>query len=99
MSPWVGSGSGYFYTANGSAPHGGTGYVYFGVNNSATGSAYQTVSILEGVVQRGTGTAIRSVGKPVAAKTGTGQAANNQQSTSWFATLSPVTREFRISVL
>ena len=45
MSPWVGSGSGYFYTANGSAPHGGTGYVYFGVNNSATGSAYQTVSI------------------------------------------------------
>ncbi len=45
VSPWVGSGSGYFYTANGSAPHGGTGYVYFGVNNSATGSAYQTVSI------------------------------------------------------
>ena len=44
-SPWVGSGSGYFYTANGSAPHGGTGYVYFGVNNSVTGSAYQTVSI------------------------------------------------------
>lgn len=44
-SPWVSSGSGYFYTANGSAPHGGTGYIYFGVNNSVTGQAYQTVTI------------------------------------------------------
>lgn len=44
-SPWVGSGSGYFYIANGSAPHGGTGYIYFGVNNSVTGQAYQTVTI------------------------------------------------------
>ena len=44
-SPWVGSGSGYFYTNNGSYPHGGTGYVYFGVNNSVSGQAYQTVSI------------------------------------------------------
>ena len=44
-SPWVSSGSGYFYTANGSAPHGGTGYIYFGVNNSVTGLAYQTVTI------------------------------------------------------
>jgi len=44
-SPWVSSGTGYFYTANGNSPHGGTGYVYFGVNNSVTGQAYQTVSI------------------------------------------------------
>ncbi len=44
-SPWIGSGSGYFYTNNGNYPHGGTGYVYFGVNNRATGQAYQTVTI------------------------------------------------------
>ncbi len=44
-TPWVGSGTGYFYTANGSYPHGGTGYIYFGVNNSVTGQAYQQVSI------------------------------------------------------
>lgn len=44
-SPWVGSGSGYFYIANGASPHGGTGYIYFGVNNSVTGQSYQTVSI------------------------------------------------------
>lgn len=44
-SPWVGSGTGYFYTANGASPHGGTGYIYFGVNNSVTGQSYQTVSI------------------------------------------------------
>ena len=34
-------------------------------------TAYQIVSILEGVVQRGTGTAARVIGKPVAGKTGT----------------------------
>ncbi len=44
-SPWVGSGTGYFYIANGNYPHGGTGYIYFGVNNSVSGQAYQTVSI------------------------------------------------------
>lgn len=44
-SPWVGSGTGYFYTANGNSPQAGTGYVYFGVNNSVSGQAYQTVSI------------------------------------------------------
>ncbi len=33
--------------------------------------AYQMVSILEGVVQRGTGRSIQSVGVPIAAKTGT----------------------------
>lgn len=44
-SPWVGSGTGYFYTAAGNYPHGGTGYIYFGVNNSVSGQSYQTVSI------------------------------------------------------
>jgi Zn-dependent metalloprotease len=44
-SPWVGSGTGYFYTANGSYPHGGTGYIYFGVNNSVSGQSYQQVTI------------------------------------------------------
>ncbi|HXH69562.1 MAG TPA: S8 family peptidase [Pyrinomonadaceae bacterium] len=44
-SPWVLSGSGAFYTANGSYPQGGTGYLYFGVNNSVTGQTYQQVSI------------------------------------------------------
>ncbi|HEY0459387.1 MAG TPA: M4 family metallopeptidase [Pyrinomonadaceae bacterium] len=44
-SPWVGSGTGYFYVNPGNYPHGGTGYIYFGVNNSVTGQAYQQVSI------------------------------------------------------
>ena len=44
-SPWVGSGSGYFYVNPGNFPHGGTGYIYFGVNNSVSGQSYQTVSI------------------------------------------------------
>jgi len=44
-SPWAGSGTGYFYTANGSYPHGGTGYIYFGVNNSVSGQSYQQISI------------------------------------------------------
>lgn len=44
-SPWIGSGNGYFYTANGNSPHSGTGYIYFGVNNRATGQSYQSVSI------------------------------------------------------
>ena len=44
-SPWVGSGTGYFYTANGASPQAGTGYIYFGVNNSVSGQSYQTVSI------------------------------------------------------
>jgi len=48
VSPWVNSGSGAFYTSNGSYPHGGTGYDYFGVNNSVSGQTYQTVSIPSG---------------------------------------------------
>lgn len=48
-------------------------------------TAYQIVSILEGAVQRGTGTTIRSVGKPVAAKTGT----TNDQFDAWTMGFSP----------
>lgn len=44
-SPWVGSGTGYFYVNPGNYPHGGTGYIYFGVNNSNSGQSYQTVTI------------------------------------------------------
>jgi thermolysin len=44
-SPWVGSGTGYFYVNPGNYPHGGTGYIYFGVNNSVTGQSYQQVTI------------------------------------------------------
>ena len=45
LAPWVGSGTGYFYVNPGNYPHGGTGYIYFGVNNSVSGQSYQTVSI------------------------------------------------------
>jgi Zn-dependent metalloprotease len=44
-SPWVGSGTGYFYVNPGNYPHGGTGYIYFGVNNSVSGQSYQQVTI------------------------------------------------------
>ena len=42
--------------------------------------AFQVTSILEGVVQRGTGRRLRSLGRPVAGKTGT---TNNNQD-AWF---------------
>jgi Immune inhibitor A-like, MAM domain len=45
LPPWVMSGSGAFYTNNGNYPHGGTGYIYFGVNNNVSGQTYQTVTI------------------------------------------------------
>lgn len=45
VSPWISSGTGAFYIANGSSPHVGTGYIYFGVNNSVTGQSYQQVTI------------------------------------------------------
>ena len=45
QTPWVSSGTGVFYIANGSFPHGGTGYIYFGVDNNTAGQAYQQVSI------------------------------------------------------
>ncbi|MGE5478255.1 MAG: penicillin-binding transpeptidase domain-containing protein, partial [Bacteroidales bacterium] len=48
-------------------------------------SAYQMVSIMEGVVQRGTGRVVASVGKPLAGKTGT----SNDSHDVWFAGFSP----------
>ncbi len=48
-------------------------------------TAYQMVSLLEGVVRRGTGVRIRSVGKPLAGKTGT----TNESRDTWFIGFSP----------
>lgn len=48
-------------------------------------TAYQMVSMLEGVVLRGTGTSIRAVGKPLAGKTGT----TNDYRDAWFVGFSP----------
>lgn len=47
--------------------------------------AYQAVSILEGVVQRGTATGAKKVGKPLAGKTGT----TNDNRDTWFIGFSP----------
>lgn len=48
-------------------------------------TAYQIVSMLEGVVQRGTGVRIRSLGRPLAGKTGT----TNESRDAWFIGFSP----------
>ncbi|EWY39953.1 penicillin-binding protein 1A [Skermanella stibiiresistens SB22] len=48
-------------------------------------TAYQMVSILEGVVQRGTAKTIASIGKPLAGKTGT----TNDALDAWFVGFSP----------
>ena len=48
-------------------------------------SAYQVVSMLEGAVERGTGKKVKSVGKPLAGKTGT----TNQERDTWFIGFSP----------
>lgn len=47
-SPWVGSGTGALYVANGNYPHGGTGYIYLGNANSVTGQWYQQITIPSG---------------------------------------------------
>ena len=48
-------------------------------------SAYQVVSMLQGVVERGTGRRIRAVGKPLGGKTGT----TNESQDTWFVGFSP----------
>tara|TARA_R110002095_G_scaffold103369_3_gene90605 strand:+ start:2173 stop:4677 length:2505 start_codon:yes stop_codon:yes gene_type:complete len=48
-------------------------------------TAYQVTSMLEGVVQRGTATVVREVGKPIAGKTGT----TNDEKDAWFVGFSP----------
>jgi len=48
-------------------------------------TAYQVNSMLEGVVQRGTGTVVKAVGKPLAGKTGT----TNDERDAWFVGFSP----------
>ena len=47
--------------------------------------AYQVVSMLEGVVKRGTGRRINTIGKPLAGKTGT----TNDNRDTWFVGFSP----------
>jgi penicillin-binding protein 1A len=48
-------------------------------------TAYQLVSILQGVVERGTGVRIREVGRPLAGKTGT----TNDSNDAWFVGFAP----------
>ncbi|HXV24413.1 MAG TPA: penicillin-binding protein 1A [Alphaproteobacteria bacterium] len=48
-------------------------------------SAFQIVHMLEGVVERGTGTKVKAVGKPLAGKTGT----SNDSVDNWFIGFSP----------
>jgi penicillin-binding protein 1A len=48
-------------------------------------TAYQITSMMEGVVQRGTGTALKEIGKPIAGKTGT----TNDAKDVWFIGFSP----------
>ena len=48
-------------------------------------TAYQITSMMEGVVQAGTATVMRDVGKPIAGKTGT----TNDEKDAWFIGFSP----------
>jgi penicillin-binding protein 1A len=48
-------------------------------------TAYQITSMMEGVVQAGTATALKEVGKPIAGKTGT----TNEEKDAWFIGFSP----------
>src|ERR1700721_2790079 len=48
-------------------------------------TAFQITSIMEGVIQRGTATVIKEVGKPIAGKTGT----TNDYKDAWFVGFTP----------
>jgi penicillin-binding protein 1A len=48
-------------------------------------TSYQVVSMLEGVVERGTARSVRAVGRPVAGKTGT----TNDERDAWFVGFAP----------
>lgn len=48
-------------------------------------TAYQIVSMLEGVIQRGTATRLKKLGRPLAGKTGT----TNESKDTWFIGFSP----------
>jgi len=48
-------------------------------------SAYQVVSMMEGVIQRGTGQRLRAIGKPLGGKTGT----TNDVRDAWFIGFTP----------
>jgi penicillin-binding protein 1A len=54
-------------------------------NVTGPGSAYQVVSFLQGVVERGTGRRVKAVGKPLGGKTGT----TNDSFDTWFVGFSP----------
>jgi len=48
-------------------------------------AAYQTVTMLEGVIQRGTARRLKEIGRPLAGKTGT----TNESKDTWFVGFSP----------
>jgi penicillin-binding protein 1A len=48
-------------------------------------AAYQTVTLLEGVIQRGTARRLKEIGRPLAGKTGT----TNESKDTWFVGFSP----------
>jgi penicillin-binding protein 1A len=49
------------------------------------GSVFQIVSMMRGVMERGTGVAVKAVGKPIAGKTG----ATNDFRDAWFIGFTP----------